>query len=147
MINTHWLELPLSRTNFHGPKGVRAIEVRVYFNCIKLANHGYFAMPKLYEKRTAALIDKIWNGYFKDTADNPNLTIPVPLLAYWSEYLRKNLPLGRDWVVLTSAQTCRIYLHFYELHSKEKELYRKRRNKNAFYSLEKRLKQACFSDT
>ena len=31
MINPHWLELPLSRTNFHGPKGVRAIEVRLYF--------------------------------------------------------------------------------------------------------------------
>ena len=30
MINTRWLELPLSRTNFHGPKGVRAIEVRLY---------------------------------------------------------------------------------------------------------------------
>ena len=25
-----WLELSLSRTNFHGPKGVRAIEVRLY---------------------------------------------------------------------------------------------------------------------
>ena len=25
-----WLELPLSRTNFHSPKGVRAIEVRLY---------------------------------------------------------------------------------------------------------------------
>ena len=30
MISTHWLELPLSRTYFHGPKGVRAIEVRLY---------------------------------------------------------------------------------------------------------------------
>ena len=30
MINPRWLELPLSRTNFHGPKGVRAIEVRLY---------------------------------------------------------------------------------------------------------------------
>ena len=27
IINPHWLELPLSRTNFHGSKGVRAIEV------------------------------------------------------------------------------------------------------------------------
>ena len=27
MINTHQLELPLSRTYFHGSKGVRAIEV------------------------------------------------------------------------------------------------------------------------
>ena len=31
VINPHWLELPLSRINFHGPKGVRAIEVLLYF--------------------------------------------------------------------------------------------------------------------
>ena len=30
MINTHWLELPLSRTYFHGSIGVRAIEVLLY---------------------------------------------------------------------------------------------------------------------
>ena len=30
IMNPHWLELPMSRTNFHGPKGVRAIEVRLY---------------------------------------------------------------------------------------------------------------------
>ena len=30
IINPHCFELPLSRTNFHGPKGVRAIEVRLY---------------------------------------------------------------------------------------------------------------------
>ena len=30
MIKSHWLELPISRTNFHGPKDVRAIEVRMY---------------------------------------------------------------------------------------------------------------------
>ena len=33
MINTHKFELPLSRTYFHGTKGVRAIEVLLY--------HGY----------------------------------------------------------------------------------------------------------
>ena len=27
MINLHWLELTMARTLFHGPKGVRAIEV------------------------------------------------------------------------------------------------------------------------
>ena len=32
LINPHWLELPLSRTNFHGPKGVRAIEVLLYYS-------------------------------------------------------------------------------------------------------------------
>ena len=30
MINPQWLELPMSRTNFHGPKYVRAIEVRLH---------------------------------------------------------------------------------------------------------------------
>ena len=28
MINPQWFELPMSRTNFNGPKDVRAIEVR-----------------------------------------------------------------------------------------------------------------------
>ena len=31
MITSQWLELPMSRTNFHGPKVVRAIEVHLYF--------------------------------------------------------------------------------------------------------------------
>ena len=30
IINPQWPELPMSRTNFHGPKDVRAIEVRLY---------------------------------------------------------------------------------------------------------------------
>ena len=30
MINPQWLELPMSQTNFHCPKDVRAIEVRLY---------------------------------------------------------------------------------------------------------------------
>ena len=29
-INTQWLELPMSRTNFHGTKDVCAFEVRLY---------------------------------------------------------------------------------------------------------------------
>ena len=32
MIKSHWLELPISRTNFHGPKDVRAIEVWLYIS-------------------------------------------------------------------------------------------------------------------
>ena len=32
MINPQWLELPMSRTNFYGPKDVRAIEVRLYMD-------------------------------------------------------------------------------------------------------------------
>ena len=30
MINPQWLELPMSRANFHGPIDGRAIEVRLY---------------------------------------------------------------------------------------------------------------------
>ena len=30
MINPQWLELPISGTNFYGPKDVRAIELRLY---------------------------------------------------------------------------------------------------------------------
>ena len=37
MINTHKLELPLSRTYFHGSKGVRAIEIRLYYKIEKFA--------------------------------------------------------------------------------------------------------------
>ena len=34
IINPHLLEQPLSRTNFHGPKGVQAIEVRLYLGLL-----------------------------------------------------------------------------------------------------------------
>ena len=34
MIYRQRLKLPMSRTNFHGPKDVRAIEVRLYISLI-----------------------------------------------------------------------------------------------------------------
>ena len=39
MINTHQLELPLFRTYFHSPKGVRAIEIRLYL--VRLSSKTY----------------------------------------------------------------------------------------------------------
>ena len=36
MINPQWLELPISRTNFHGPSDIRAIEVRLQLVIIHL---------------------------------------------------------------------------------------------------------------
>ena len=30
MINPQWLKLPMSQTNFHGPKDVHAIEIQLY---------------------------------------------------------------------------------------------------------------------
>ena len=38
MMNTHLLELPLSRTYFHGSKGVRAIEVSLYLNAFLIVS-------------------------------------------------------------------------------------------------------------
>ena len=32
MINPQWLEQPISRKNFHGPKAFQAIEVRLYWD-------------------------------------------------------------------------------------------------------------------
>ena len=32
MINRHWLAQPISRTNFHGRKGDRGTEVRLYID-------------------------------------------------------------------------------------------------------------------
>ena len=51
MINTHLLELSLSRTNFHGSKGVRAIEVLLYY--INLDTN----MPELSRKTDIKLRD------------------------------------------------------------------------------------------
>ena len=36
MTNPQWLELPMFRTNFHGPKDVRAIEGRLYIVLVLL---------------------------------------------------------------------------------------------------------------
>ena len=36
MINPQGLELSMFRTNFHGPKDVRAIEVRLYYTYIRV---------------------------------------------------------------------------------------------------------------
>ena len=40
IIYLHWLELPMARTIFHGYKGVRAIEVRLYVKWIELCIRG-----------------------------------------------------------------------------------------------------------
>ena len=36
IINTHWLELPFTRTNFQGPKDVQAVEVKMFMGAIQL---------------------------------------------------------------------------------------------------------------
>ena len=41
MINPQWLELPMSRTNFHGPKDVGATEVRLYVRLCDFDNDIY----------------------------------------------------------------------------------------------------------
>ena len=70
MMNTHKLELPLFRTNFHGPKGVRAIEIRLYlFQTVNLGN-----LELLYPKLTCYIKDYIGH--------NPNLNSFVSVDLY-----------------------------------------------------------------
>ena len=46
MINPQWFELPMSRTNFHGPKDVWAIEIRLYYVSIYLHAEQYQNIPR-----------------------------------------------------------------------------------------------------
>ena len=41
IINRQWLEPPMSRTIFYGPKDVRAIEVRLYFKSKSVKINAY----------------------------------------------------------------------------------------------------------
>ena len=45
MINLHWLELTMARTIFHGPKGVRAIEVRLYCIVVHFKARMFIPVP------------------------------------------------------------------------------------------------------
>ena len=54
IINPQWLELPMSRTHFHGPKDVRAIEVRLYLIYTSKPNiqcHSHEIQPSRNTKR------------------------------------------------------------------------------------------------
>ena len=50
MINPQYLELPMSWTNFHGPKDVRTIEVRLYAEISKAHNTNRWQKKK--QKKT-----------------------------------------------------------------------------------------------
>ena len=48
MINPQWLELPMSRTNFHGPEDVRAIDVRLYIENIVEKRSNFTTFPQYF---------------------------------------------------------------------------------------------------
>ena len=63
--NPHWLELPLYRTNFHGPNGVRATEVRLYVDIRVISavaeltnNKTNFHVPNVVEKKNRRMQEK-----------------------------------------------------------------------------------------
>ena len=66
IINPHWLELPLSRTNFHGPKGVRANEDRLYLAI--LAWHATFISIKALSKPHNDAIIQNTDNFFAATS-------------------------------------------------------------------------------
>ena len=61
MINPQWLELPMSRTNFHGSKVVRAIEVRLHI----MAHYSFVNCRKAFLPPTTSIrswraVQEIW---------------------------------------------------------------------------------------
>ena len=58
MINTQWLELPMSRKNFHGPKDVRATEVRLYYGWLVLGLTAQSTLLSLFQASQQTQIHK-----------------------------------------------------------------------------------------
>ena len=73
MINPQWLELPMSRTIFYGPRDVRAIEFRLYlrlrlFIIINIFNCGAFERLRLRKAVTVVSVEttrRYIKGIFK----------------------------------------------------------------------------------
>ena len=63
MINTQWLELPISRTNYYGPKDVRVIEVRLInlytFSANSADNKLIITLSLLQEKNRTPYVTQI----------------------------------------------------------------------------------------
>ena len=115
MISPQWLGLLMSRTNFHGPKDVRAIEVRLYFA------RDHSDAPQKYsdadvKKMLAYLIDNIFMEFggriFQQTIGTPIGTKCAPLLAdlflysYKAEFYHQNTksPPSRQETPRTAIQ-------------------------------------------
>ena len=64
MINPCWLELTMSRTNFHGPKDVEPLE----FNCMKTYDGNVWfsrgtnqmTCPEGPKSNSSAILDLVW---------------------------------------------------------------------------------------
>ena len=77
MINPQWLELPMSRMNFHGPKDVRAIVVRLYIQTKNTSNRGTtleLSVEKLH------VHDEPWDGGFNQFNLRKNSPLTLVLL-------------------------------------------------------------------
>ena len=59
MINPQWLELPMSRTIFYGPKDVRAIDIRPYLK-LQESNYIFICKTWLFDLFSFSSILQIW---------------------------------------------------------------------------------------
>ena len=84
MINPQWLELPMSRTNFHGPKDVRAIEVRLYIENFTTNKTESFQMVVLTSTHNLCFEQKLEKKMY--TPVNPSFTILKWGLREWKLY-------------------------------------------------------------
>ena len=64
MITPQWLELAISRINFHGPKDDRAIDVRLYISLIAIwaARKRVFGHMRTAKAQISLRIRAVWSG-------------------------------------------------------------------------------------
>ena len=89
MINPQWLEQPISRTKFYGPKAVRAIEVRLYL--------GFCANIATKCKYRILVRESLWDGY-KVQVSTEDQTMFVQFQVYKTLLIRNITRLRRMYV-------------------------------------------------
>ena len=103
MINRQWLELPMSRTKFHIPKDVRAIEFRLYIY-VTLSNN--------------LLLNWMFTpGKFSAICTRKATVVCSCLLSFWSTLKGKALlsrEVGELWTL--NRDTNKYLLYFFQIH-------------------------------
>ena len=99
IINPHWLELPLSRTNFQGPKGVRAIEVLLYLWLVA-QSQGTLILARIPSGARSTL----------DTSISFHKKLASPLATNFTEDLIKMLSILHIIWIVTYMSTLRVIL-------------------------------------
>ena len=104
MINPQWLELPISRTSFHGPKDVRAIEVRLYL----LEYHLLWRPTVVCNSKQCSSDENITSGPSCSKLTMSLVNVSLKLLSLNMAYMLIFL-LKKMWVAFAFAKATHIF--------------------------------------